>query len=363
MEFLQDNQVYFGKDPKSPSFMAVQWLAEEANERGFMPYNDSAKLLQRFAILAVDYALERPMKPDRSQSSLRIKAQEDFTYFTKVYTIGVKHVDECEWAGVICHNVTGVATELRFGNSFLAGSIGPEIRLLKELKILDLGQNMLRGRIPEELYDLVKLEELYLYQNQFTGTLSPRMNNWWNMTRFHASHNALTGSLAEALSAFKSGADVIRPIEYLNLYSNQLTGTIPRSLRFRMLTYLDLGRNQLNGTLPDDLGDTFVELRHLFLDHNQLSGTVPYSYMTVGNGRLESLSLDHNKLTGWVPDNYEYLNKMNQINLQGNLFEGIGKKICKMSVFEEGELVELTTDCGICDCYQLCASSCGEIVL
>jgi hypothetical protein len=65
--------------------------------------------------------------------------------------------------------------------------------------------------------------------------------------------------------------------EYLNLYSNHLTGTIPQGLRLRQLIYLDLGRNNLYGTLPEDLGETFIQLRMLHLDHNQFNGTVSWT--------------------------------------------------------------------------------------
>lgn len=141
---------------------------------------------------------------------------------------------------------------------------------------------------------------------------------------------------------------------YLNLYSNQLTGTIPEGLRLRSLVFMDLGRNYLHGPLPSDLGETFVELRNLHLDHNSFFGSIPESYMSVGNGRLEELSLDHNQLTGFVPDSHTIWNKMITYNLHNNTFEGIGKDTCKLSVFEGGEMVEFSADCDICDCWMLC---------
>jgi hypothetical protein len=103
-----------------------------------------------------------------------------------------------------------------------------------------------------------------------------------------------------------------RATGYLNLYSNQLTGTIPESLRLRNLIFLDLGRNSLYGTLPYDIGETFVELRNLHLDFNRLNGTIPESYTAVGNGRLESLTLNNNLLSGWVPDNFELHDKLSK---------------------------------------------------
>ena len=87
-------------------------------------------------------------------------------------------------------------------------------------------------------------------------------------------------------------------LEYFNLYSNQLTGTLPKDLRFRRVTYFDVGRNQLTGKIPEELGENMVTLRHLHLDHNDFRGTLPKEYNDVGNGRLESFSINHNRLTG-----------------------------------------------------------------
>jgi hypothetical protein len=92
--------------------------------------------------------------------------------------------------------------------------------------------------------------------------------------------------------------------EYLNLYSNQLTGTIPNNLRFRKTIFADFGRNQFTGVLPDDIGARWIALRFLYMDHNNFSGTIPYSYPTTGNARLEYLAVDHNQLTGWIPDDW-----------------------------------------------------------
>ena len=73
---------------------------------------------------------------------------------------------------------------------------------------------------------------------------------------------------------------------------------------------MDLGRNQFSGQLPDDLGEQFIRLRHLFLDHNKFDGTLPSSFVTVGNGRLESLAINHNRLTGDVPSNFDLTDKL-----------------------------------------------------
>lgn len=374
MEFLQDNQVFFERDPLSPDFMAVQWLADEAQFRSTngvsSPYGNglefTEKTIQRFALLTLDYSLSRPnatvaaalklKRQNLAQSAMDYSAS-DYETFERRHTIAKKEIDECSWEGVICASVgskAGQVEEIDFSYSGLTGTIPPEIKLLQNLKKLDLAGNELHGSIPSSLYNIRELEELYLYKNHLTGTISNDITNWWNMTRLHLSHNELSGSIP---LTFMSGV-AIRPIQYLNLYSNQLTGTIP-DLRFRKLKFIDLGRNKFSGTLPEDIGLRWVELRFLYLDHNQFTGTIPYDYPTVGNSRVEAMTLNHNRLTGYVPGHFQ-LNKLLEFSVHNNTFTGIDSKACKQSVFDSGEMVEYKADCDICSCDPYCSLKCGD---
>ena len=123
------------------------------------------------------------------------------------------------------------------------------------------------------------------------------------------------------------------------MYSNQLTGTIPKELRWRYIFYFDIGRNQMTGRLPSDFAKSSVEMRHLHLDHNDFRGTLPDEYIEIGNGRLESLSIDHNRLTGTVPGEREFYHKLVQYTLHSNRFDRIDRDNCRMEV-PEGEMVE-----------------------
>jgi len=387
MEFLQDNQVYFERNPVSPDFMAVQWLAEEAQfkptEGVSSAYGNglelSKKLIQRFALLTLDFALLRPnatdtedvapSTPSTPKKQLRDglasnALHADYTAFELAHyarsnTIAVKGIDECLWEGVTCADVgqrAGEIEEINFSHSGMSGTIPPEIKLLKNLKKLDLAANKIHGPIPEELYSIRGLQEVYLFHNHLTGSLSPSIGNWNNITRLHLSHNQLTGSIP---ISFKSDAVQIRPIEYLNLYSNQFTGSIPENLRFRSLRFADFGRNQFSGQLPDDIGEKWVWLRFLYLDHNKFTGTIPYSYPETGNGRVEAMRFNNNQLTGYVPGQFQ-LNKLLDFSVADNSFTGIDKTVCKQSVWEGGEMVEFKADCDICICNPFCRNYCGD---
>jgi len=275
-------------------------------------------------------------------------------------------VDECDWDGVECSYIgnsttssTLAVTKLRWDYKNLDGSIAPTLGLLKSLISLDMSNNQLKGSIPETLYDLTNLEELYLFKNGLTGTLSTSVGKLDKLNRFHLSHNSLTGTLPTELKSDGGSELGIRPIKYFNVYSNNFTGPIPNDLRWRQCTHFDVGRNQLTGTLPEDIGDKFVELRHLFLDHNAFTGTLPESYNDVGNGRLVALSIESNQLTGVVPGVRESYDNLVQFTLQDNQFTALESETC-----DNYYLVEFKADCpNVCTCFgrffDFCERWCG----
>jgi hypothetical protein len=157
-------------------------------------------------------------------------------------------------------------------------------------------------------------------------------------------------SLEDVLKCNSCFASLPKQIGYFNVYSNQMTGTIPSDLRLRQMFYMDLGRNKFRGTLPVSLGENYVRLRHLHLDHNRFTGTVPSTLINAGNGRLNALSLNDNKLTGLLPGNFQVFTRMGQFTAHNNQFSKMDKDICKLNVFENGELAEFKSDCDICVC-------------
>jgi len=149
--------------------------------------------------------------------------------------------------------------------------------------------------------------------------------------------------------------------EYLNLYSNSLTGSIPENLRLSELYYFDVGRNNLQGTIPADMGNDFNSLRYLHIDHNRLSGSIPETIPPMGNGRLFSFFASHNFLSGRVPDNWVMFNKLVQYTLHENRFDELGENNCRFNVFAGGELCEFKADCNICSCNDIfCQRMCQD---
>lgn len=337
----------------SPVRQAVDWLASEVTSSNngtntlLDSYrNDLIQFAQRFALLCMRYALVG----GKNLSS----PTDDVTRFTRFPQVDV---DECQWEGVVC-NVNGQVIEIDYSDIGLNGRLPPEIRLLPYLEVLDLSHNEIQGSIPEEFYDLRRMKKVYLYMNLLSGSISTYVGQLDALEVLHMSHNSFSGRIPQELQS--DGQD-IRPLKMLNLHSNLLSGTIPNNLRLRQLVYLDLGRNRLTGTIPQDLGETFVRLRQLYLDNNGLTGSIPTTIPPMANGRLEIMEVNHNALSGSVPDNFIMFNKLVQYRLDNNNFDTLGPQNCQLSLFNDfgGELIEFKADCDICACNdQFCENMC-----
>ena len=106
----------------------------------------------------------------------------------------------------------------------------------------------------------------------------------------------------------------------LNLWSNNLTGSIPPSVgKLDRLESLDLTYNALIGPLPSELG-RLARLRDLSLYRNELTGRIPPELGSLAN--LRALRLDVNALTGPIPASLGRLVNLERLELFGNDLTG-----------------------------------------
>ena len=109
-------------------------------------------------------------------------------------------------------------------------------------------------------------------------------------------------------------------LQWLSLYGNKLTGSIPSELgRLSQLEWLDLSGNVLIGSIPPELSQ-LIALRGLYLYGNELIGSIPLelSQLTA----LRGLRLDNNGLTGVIPPALGRLTELEELNLDGNALIG-----------------------------------------
>lgn len=106
----------------------------------------------------------------------------------------------------------------------------------------------------------------------------------------------------------------------LNLYGNNLGGTIPASLSLLTnLTYLGFSGNPLVGNIPDVFG-TLNNLEFISIANTQISGSIPASLGSLS--KLQSLYLHDNQLTGNIPESFSALTSLRLLHLMANQLSG-----------------------------------------
>nr|GMD67629.1 receptor-like protein kinase 5 [Ipomoea batatas] len=191
----------------------------------------------------------------------------------------------CEWPYISC--IRGSVTEISLPGMDIGGSFPSTIICqLKNLTSINLSTNSFSGTIPASLSSCLNLETLSLNTNSLTGKIPGEL---FSMKR----------------------------LRWLSLRQNKLS-EMPTSLVPNSLEYLDLSSNQLNGSIPDDIGNLY-NLLSLDLSMNSFSGSIPARLL--GLHQLIHLSLAFNSLTGEIPGKLDLFN-LNDLDLSHNHLSG-----------------------------------------
>jgi Leucine-rich repeat (LRR) protein len=177
----------------------------------------------------------------------------------------------CGWYGVSCTD--GRVTALNLSANNLNGTITPNIKNLKKLKILGLSTNgSLWGEIPPSIAELSQLERIEFISNQLSGFLPPSLGNLTNLRTLYVAGNKIGGSIPSTIGNLPL-------LETLSLASNNLTGSIPSQIgSLSNVKIIDLGNNLLTGSIPVQTG-TMTGLQWLVLSSNQLTGHIQYLHI------------------------------------------------------------------------------------
>jgi Leucine-rich repeat (LRR) protein len=140
---------------------------------------------------------------------------------------------------------------------------------------------------------LLQLQYLNLGSNQLSGSIPTALGDLPYLQELILYYNKLTGGV---LSNWMQQP----PIQVLSLDGNELTGMIPTTLgNLSKLQALTLSQNQLTGSIPSSLGG-LAQLSVLSLSGNHLSGGIPAGLTDLR--QLSYLDLSMNQLSGAVPD-------------------------------------------------------------
>lgn len=123
--------------------------------------------------------------------------------------------------------------------------------LLQELQVWGMERGGLVGTIPTEVGKLSKLIFLDLDFNALTGTLTPELLSLSSLTQLDLNNNKLSGSI--------NGIGVFPFLEFLQIHSNDFTGTVPESVGLSSnLAVFTLHDSFISGTMPASVCDLVV---------------------------------------------------------------------------------------------------------
>uniref|UniRef100_J3MXK5 non-specific serine/threonine protein kinase n=1 Tax=Oryza brachyantha TaxID=4533 RepID=J3MXK5_ORYBR len=280
--------------------------------------------------------------------------------------------------------------DLNLSQNQLVGAIPPSLGNLTQLKGLDLSNNNLTGRIPGELSNIRVLEALNLGQNHLVGGIPPSFTELARMFYLSLEKNNLSGTIPAAIftnctdmGVFDLGDNNIsgeipgdaspnlaETFAVLNLYSNRLTGRLPRWLANCTILYLlDVENNSLEDELPTAMISGKKNLTYLHLSYNVRftsgdgnTNLEPF-FRAVSNcssileieaaslkirGRLPSLlgwllppnmshlNLELNAIEGPIPADIGDVINITLMNLSSNLLNGtIPESICRLKKLQQ----------------------------
>jgi len=214
------------------------------------------------------------------------------------------------------------------------------------------------------------LESLYLDDVPMEATINYEVFSLSNLKTFSAKSSNLKGSL--------DGIVGMRNLESLNLYYNDITGTIPSGIgELRQLQVLDLSENLLKGTIPTELGNLWnlqqcsmhnrqrdgpgfsgrlpslynmKMLEFLSLDSNSLQGPIPSDFLqgiSSKSKRLE-IGLSFNELNGDIPLSLENFDDL-YIDLAGNKITSLNSNLCQNDKWMDGEVGQVRKTANACN--------------
>ena len=229
-----------------------------------------------------------------------------------------------KWRGVTTHHSRVVELTLGGYNTWVKGSIAPEIATLEKLQSLVIIASELNGSITSSLFQLPDLEYINISKNagNLQASFPPIIEGCRNIKRI-VMPSIMTGVIPESIGELSQ-------LEELNLYNGSMSGSIPTKMGLlSQLKHLNLGKNQLSGNIPIDFTN-LNKIEYLDLSENMVTGTIPISIAELT--LMRELKINKNQLSGIFPDIFTELDSLTFIDISQNSFTGeIPQSIAKLS--------------------------------
>ena len=221
-----------------------------------------------------------------------------------------------DWEGVYRGGTPLRVTWLIIRSQGLDGTIPADLGQLDRLTILNLHSNELSGSIPAEIGDLRNLEHLLLHNNSLSGDF-PDLGRLSRLKRiwFSGANNRIGEG-----DGIPTWLNRLTNLEELNLWGNEMGGSIPNLSGLTSLKLLKLQNNSLTGSIPSWFDRDMNSLSGLYLHNNGLTGSIPSELGELT--RLRRLWLDRNDLTGSIPPQLGNMTNLGTLNLHTNRLSG-----------------------------------------
>lgn len=220
----------------------------------------------------------------------------------------------CGWA---LHGAVGLRVEVPMTQPGVQLLLAP-LQKSTTLQHLDLSRLGFGGKLPSGIGLIPSLTYIDLFENQLTGSLPGlELGALPNLRGLNLASNALCGDVP---SSMFQPDNLPSKLWLLSLHTNLLGGVLPSSLwQCRRLKELWLGHNSLRGPLPDAVGG-LVSLQTLVLAANDLGGPLPDGLSKLQ--ALRGLYLQENRLTGALPRGLFELTSLTSLSVRGNKLTG-----------------------------------------
>ncbi|KAM5559167.1 receptor-like protein 7 [Rosa sericea] len=203
------------------------------------------------------------------------------------------------------------------------------LRNQSDLLNLDLSDNHIQGQIPNWIWRLNPIQKINLSCNSLETIQAPLRNSTYHLSSLDLHSNQLQGHIPLFLSGkyldysknnFSSNiptdiGDFISTESYLSLSSNNLHGSIPKSICNVSGMVLDLSDNSLSGTIPQCLTQ-LPSLSVINLRRNSLSGTISDNFLK--SCELQTLDLSNNQIQGRFPKSLVNCSRLEVLNIGNN---------------------------------------------
>ncbi len=190
--------------------------------------------------------------------------------------------------------------------------IPTDIQFLTNLRTIQIGFNNISS-FPVEINALTKLEGLHAYANQITNL--PDFNNMRSLREIRMWNNAVSADVASFF--------MLDSLEVLDMYNNQLFGTLDGISGMSNVRGIYLAVNEISGGIPSDLG-SLTELIEFRIHENLLDGTLSAGLFELPN--IQYIELQYNGLVGNFPETTG-TSSLYGLNLSNNQLEALSSGI------------------------------------